>query len=80
MPKNKYEFDVVLKEIQQLNDKEPDGFAVIEMADALGRSPEWCRKRIKEMISVGKMDCVGKKRLLSIDGTYRPVPAYRLKK
>lgn len=69
-------FTDVLKEIDRLNTKSPDGWCASEMAEATGMGIQKCRDYIKRLIAEGAMRYNGMARRQAIDGIWRPVPVY----
>jgi DNA-binding Lrp family transcriptional regulator len=69
-------FEEVLKEIEDLNKKVPEGFSTAEMSEALGHTQEWCRYSLRKMIAAGKVRCNGRKSVPRIDGYMTDVPVY----
>jgi hypothetical protein len=69
-------YEQVLKEIEELKKKSPDGFSTSEMMAHTGHSDNWCRARIRELINAGKLKFKGKKSVERIDGATAYVPVY----
>lgn len=71
-------FEEVLKEIEELSRKNPDGFTTDEMAESTGRTQNWCRSQIKALIRAKKMRMNGYKTVDRIDGLPGRAPVYAL--
>jgi len=70
-------FDEVLHEIERLSQRQPDGFTVREMSMAVGKSPKWCRERLRDLIDAQKVEWNGEKTVLRMDGRPAQIPVYR---
>lgn len=71
-----FSFDDVLKEIERLENQNPDGWAVADLSRESGINVKRCREWVREMIDTGKVRLNGRAKRLSIDGLKRPVPVY----
>lgn len=80
MKKLPFSFDSVLKEIEKLNQENPEGFTIKEMSRATSRDRQWCRERLQDMMDAGKARFNGKRRTMAIDGSTRMTPVYTLVK
>lgn len=69
-------YEEVLKQIESLNNKQPDGFTITEMSDTVGRSQRWCRGQVRKMIDAGRVRFNGKRTVLRIDGVPSQTPVY----
>jgi len=69
-------YEQVLKEIEELKKKSPDGFTTSEMMVHTGHSDNWCRARIRELINAKKLKFNGKKSIERIDGATAYIPVY----
>ena len=69
-------YDQVLKDIEELSQKNPDGFSTAELSDVTGHSGAWCRKHVRKLIEVGKVRYNGKKSIKRIDGATAYIPVY----
>lgn len=69
-------FNDVLKEINRLNARSPEGWSAAEMADATGMGIQKCREHIKRLIKEGVVRHNGRARRESIDDLMRSVPVY----
>lgn len=69
-------FNDVLKEINRLNARSPEGWSAAEMADATGMGTQKCRDHIKRLIAEGAVRHNGRGKRPSIDGLMRNVPVY----
>ena len=73
-----FSFDAVLAEISRLHSSNPDGFTMLDMRRATGRSGNWCRDRVRQMIDAGVLVCNGKASRTTIDGRPCLVPVYKV--
>jgi predicted transcriptional regulator len=71
-----FSFDDVLKEIERLDNQNPDGWAVADLARESGINVKRCREWVREMIDTGKVRLNGRAKRISIDGLKRLVPVY----
>ena len=71
-------FDEVLADLAKLQDEIPEGFTTGEMSEATGMGRGLCRKKIKSLVAMGRLEFAGRKKVMAIDGVSRPVPVYRL--
>jgi len=61
-------FAEVMRDLEALQQKVPEGFTVYEMMQATGHGSKWCRDRLRILIENGKIKFNGKKRILNISG------------
>jgi len=54
------------------------GLTVAQMAETMGRQPEWIRAQLRRLVAAGKAEYVGEHEIRRIDGRRARVPAYRL--
>ena len=71
-----FSFDDVLKEIERLENQNPDGWAVADLVRESGINVKRCREWVREMIDTGKVRLNGRAKRISIDGLKRLVPVY----
>ena len=69
-------YEEVLKEIEELQRRNPEGISITEMSDETGHSQNWCRIMVRKLIKIGKMRCNGRKSIETIDGRTAYVPVY----
>ena len=69
-------FEQVLKDIETLSRREPEGFTIAEMSDETGHGIHWCRGQVRKLIRAGKIRCNGRKRVTRIDGQDGFAPVY----
>jgi len=69
-------FEEVLKQIEELSTRQPQGFTVREMSIYCGRPKSWCRKKIGQLIDAGKVRWNGRKTTTRIDGAPTTAPVY----
>ena len=69
-------YEQVLKEIEELRKKSPEGFTVREMMAETGHHDNWCRQRIRELMDAGKVRPNGRRSVERIDGVVGYVPVY----
>lgn len=76
-------FEEWLAELERLEAEKgsdaPDALTAKELVNRFGRCRQWIYARLEEAIAAGKIRCV-RKRVGSISGTARFVPAYQLVK
>jgi predicted transcriptional regulator len=68
--------DQLIQEVERLSDQSPDGFSVSEMCETMGRSEDWCRAKIRQLIKAGSVRLNGRARRVRIDGLPCHVPVY----
>jgi hypothetical protein len=73
---SKINFAEVLRDLSDLADRQPEGFTTREMVEATGRSDQWCRNRLRILISNGTVRHNGKKNIQTISGTLFPTNVY----
>lgn len=73
-----FTFDDILRELETLQRDVPEGFTTAEMSKTTGLSTVVCRKKMKLLIECGRLECVGRKNIIALDGVARPVPVYRV--
>ena len=71
-------FDEILKEIDNLNNKHPEGFTILQMSESTGYSRKWCQQQIAKLIDSGKAICNGRIKGNTIDGRIKHVGVYKL--
>lgn len=70
--------DELLKEIERLNNRKINGFAIRDMVKQLGHSENWCREKIKGLIEDDKAEFAGMEKRTNMAGRIASVPIYRL--
>lgn len=70
-------FEDVLQEIERLSQRQPEGFSVREMSQAIGKTPKWCRDRLRDLIDAEKVEWNGEKTVIRMDGRPAQIPVYR---
>jgi hypothetical protein len=70
--------DELLKEIERLNNRKINGFAIRDMVKQVGHSEDWCRHKIRELIEEGKAEFAGIEKRPNMMGRTAAIPIYRL--
>lgn len=71
-------FEDLVQEIERLNSQNPDGFTSYEMAKAVDKSQAWCRRKIRALIEMRRVEFVGQKKVERADKRIGVVPVYRI--
>jgi len=72
--------DTIMEQVDKLNDGDPGGFSTVDMRDLTGKSLDWCRKTMRDLIRGGKAIHVGHRTRKTMDGKGYSQPIYRLVK
>ena len=70
------DYEQILNEIREMQRENPDGFSTYDMSIAIGKSPTWCRRKVRDLIQAKKIKYNGKRSAVRIDGTNGHVPVY----
>jgi len=69
-------YDKILNELEDLMGSNPEGFTVTEMAEAMEKSEEYCRKKLRKLVPAGIVRYSGHRRIVRIDGVPGRSPVY----
>jgi hypothetical protein len=79
MQKFDFSFDEVLRAIHEINeDTGKKGFTIAQMAEKSGYNANWCREKIRALMTSGRVVYAGKVNATTIDGRACKIPLYQL--
>ena len=71
-----FTYDDILKEMEKLEEAQPEGWTMQEMMDTTGRSDKWCRQTVKKLITASIVQYAGRRKVTAINNSLVSIPIY----